>query len=69
VLGIYDVEEKVGFMRMVDPRDGNTVLPIIRQRVRPGTIIYTDEWRGYAGLAAAGYIHRIVNHQFNFIIQ
>ena len=44
-----------------------TLLPIIINRVRPGTTIIMDEWRSYRRLAAGGVAHLTVNHKYNFV--
>jgi transposase-like protein len=71
VLGIYDAERKVGVTRLVANRGANTLLPLIQQLVLPGTIIYTDGWRGYIGIPEISveprYIHRTVNHSRYFV--
>ena len=36
---------------------GESLLAAITQSVTPGSVVYTDRWRGYAGLGEAGYIH------------
>jgi len=43
-----------------------TLLPIIRGKVHPSTIVYSDGWRGYDGLVDVGYNkHFRVNHGEN----
>lgn len=43
-----------------------TLLPIIRGKVDPSTVIYSDKWRGYDGLVDVGYDkHFRVNHGDN----
>ena len=34
---------------------------------RPGSIIYSDEWRAYSSLSSLGYTHRTVNHSQCFV--
>ncbi|MGC8804842.1 MAG: IS1595 family transposase [Candidatus Ratteibacteria bacterium] len=34
----------------------------MEKKVKKGTIICSDTWRGYTGIAAKGYLHRLVNH-------
>ena len=34
---------------------------------RPGSVIYSDEWRAYSSLPALGYMHLTVNHSQNFV--
>ena len=36
--------------------------PIIQRKVSRGSTICTDTWRGYTGIAAKGYVHRLVKH-------
>ena len=38
------------------------LLPLINKRVKRGSIVYSDTWRGYTGIAANGYVHRLVDH-------
>ena len=49
VLGGIDRDRKQVFMVVVDRGDAATLIPIIQQYVRPGTLI-TDEWRAYRTL-------------------
>ena len=40
---------------------------LIQDYIRPGTVIYSDEWRAYSQLNTLGYEHRTVNHSKNFV--
>ncbi len=48
-----------------------TLLEIVKQRIRPGTEIRSDEWRSYRRLANLPvnppYVHLTVNHSRNFV--
>lgn len=39
-----------------------TLQVLIRRRVTRGSTICSDTWTGYTGLAAKGYVHRLVDH-------
>ena len=43
------------------------LLPIIQHHIRPGSVIYSDEWRAYCRLGGMGYTHKTVNHSQNFV--
>lgn len=47
-------------------RDRMTLAQIIAKHVKPGTVIYTDCWKGYEGLHDRGYEHLTVNHSMHF---
>jgi transposase-like protein len=45
----------------VPSRYGYTLRSHLRQRVEPGAIVYTDDFKGYDGISAV-YDHRTINH-------
>ena len=56
-------------MRIVPDRSAATLLPIIQQHVRSGTIVHSDEWAAYnrvQHLPPVGQ-HRVVNHSLHFV--
>lgn len=44
-----------------------TILPIIVDRVLPGSLIYTDEHRSYTSLSKIGFLHESVCHKYSFV--
>ena len=64
--GIDRSEDKNMFAVSVPDRSARTLLEIIRRHVRPGSIIYTDCWKGYRteDLADLGCAHLTVNHSY-----
>ena len=48
-------------------RDHHVLIRLIKQYVRPGTLIITDRWKGYVNLSHHGYIHEDVNHSRDFV--
>lgn len=36
--------------------------PLIENQVKKGSVVCSDTWRGYTGIAAKGYVHRMVKH-------
>lgn len=67
VVGGIDIETKQCFFVEVLNRNSDTLRTIILEKIVPGTLIVSDEWRGYWGLEELGYIHCTVNHSQNFI--
>jgi transposase-like protein len=53
---------------LVVPRlDAQTVQAVIRQHVRRGSRVYTDELNVYEGLRTLGYRHATVHHSAEFV--
>jgi transposase len=43
--------------------EADTLLPLLKQRVVTGTIVCSDTFKSYTGVAARGYVHRLVKHE------
>ena len=71
VFGLVDTTSSpsIGYMELVPRRDASTLLPIIQAHTRPGTIIYSDQWRAYNSVAQLPNVstHSRVNHSLNFV--
>ena len=52
---------RLGRIRLQQIGDVSTasLLPFVQGAVERGAMVHTDGWRGYAGLAAAGYPHQV----------
>jgi transposase-like protein len=61
VFGILCRSGKV-WAELIDKTEAPDLQPIIQKKVEKGSIICTDTWRGYTGIAAKGYVHRLVKH-------
>lgn len=61
VFGILCRNGKV-WAEVVDDVEADTLLPLISSKVSPGSIVCSDTWKAYTGVAARGYVHRLVNH-------
>lgn len=48
-------------------RNHHTLLRLIKENVKPGTIILTDKWKGYNALSHHGFTHLVVNHRRGFV--
>ncbi|XP_036416756.1 uncharacterized protein LOC118800595 [Colossoma macropomum] len=69
VFGILEIrgDSRRPVLRLVKRRNKQTLLPIIKQHVRPQSVIISDEWRAYSTLSQVGYVHHTVNHSVNFV--
>jgi transposase len=47
---------------VVDDVGADTLQTLISQKVSTGSIVCSDTWKAYTGIAARGYVHRLVNH-------
>ena len=67
VFGGICLETKACFLVPVEHRDRDTLLPIIRTQILPGTRVMSDLWKSYDCLQNSGYQHLIVNRSLNFV--
>lgn len=63
--GIDDFGET--FFVEVFARSTEIIDSIFNEYVLPGSIIFTDGWKGYGNLNSMGYFHYTVNHSKNFV--
>ena len=67
ISGGYDPATMEDFLLLVPRRNAATLMPLIIQWVRPGTEIWINMWGACNGIAAQGFQHDVVNHQYNFV--
>lgn len=65
--GVERTEERKLFLVEVPDRTANTLLPILRRHIRPGSIIYSDMFRSYFNIQTElDMQHETVNHSIEF---
>ena len=67
VFGGIDEDSRDSFIFCVDKRDQDTLLPIIKRWILPGTTIISDCWKVYTNLMGNCYNHKSVNHSEEFV--
>lgn len=66
VFGILCRSGKV-WAELIDGAEAKTLQPLIQKQVKVGSTVYSDTWRGYTGIAAKGYVHRLVEHKKEYV--
>ena len=61
VFGILCRGGKV-WAQVVPDVEAKTLMPLITRWVEAGSVVYSDTWTSYTGVAAKGYVHRLVKH-------
>ena len=61
VFGILKRGDKVYTQIVLDAKT-DTLMPIIRNRIKPDSIVYTDCWRSYNALDVSEFKHYRINH-------
>ena len=61
VFGLLKRNGKV-YAAIIPDAKTKTLMPIIRERVKPDSIVYTDYWRGYNALDVSEFKHYRINH-------
>jgi len=66
VLGVLERKGKVS-VSIVNDVSAKTLLGQTIKKVRRGSIVYTDKWRGYDSLMFSGYKHMAIDRQKRFV--
>ncbi len=67
VFGGIDRRTRECFLVPVENRKAETLIPLIKKWIKPGTKIMSDCWKAYSTLEEEGYIHGTVNHSIEFV--
>ena len=68
MFGVVEREsQKVLLFHVPDRTRETLVYRLITTHIRPGTVIYSDQFTPYIPLNQLGYIHLSVNHSKNFV--
>nr|VZI28816.1 unnamed protein product [Spirometra erinaceieuropaei] len=62
VVGMYDTGRRKALLDQVNNRSWQALRPVIVKWVAAGSVIVTDEWKGYTRLPSEGFTHYTVNH-------
>ena len=64
VFGLLKRGSKV-YTKIIPDTKRDTLIPIIKEKVIPDSIIYTDYWRAYEVLDVSGFRHMRINQNSN----
>ena len=68
--GIEAENKKKCFFEVVDRRDAETLIGVIKRRIKPGSIVISDCWKAYKqipNLPGYNFKHLTVNHSVEFV--
>lgn len=65
VFGILKRGGKI-YTQVIENAEAKTIVPIIKKRVEPDSIVYSGTFRSYNSLAVEGYRHVRINHSLAF---
>ncbi len=68
VVGILKRKDHV-FLKPVSNCSKEILLPIILEKLKKGSDIFTDGWKSYSALALYGFTHKTVNHDDNQFVK
>ncbi|MBX9743202.1 MAG: IS1595 family transposase [Chthoniobacterales bacterium] len=54
------------YTQIISDAKSSTLLPIIKAKVIPDSIVYSDYWRGYNALDVSDFRHDRINHSVRF---
>ena len=66
VFGGIDCSDGRMFLEQVEHRNASTLSEVLQRRVRTGSVIFSDSWRGYTDVPKM-FDHHQVNHSKNFV--
>lgn len=66
VFGLLKRNGKV-YTQIIPDAKSETLIPIIRSKIKPDSIVYTDYWRAYDVLDVSEFKHKRVNHSKEFV--
>jgi transposase len=55
------------YAQMIADCGGATLVPIVRRKVRPASVVYSDGWPGYDPLSVEGYEHERADHEAELV--
>ena len=61
VFGILERGGRV-YTKIIPDAKTKTLMPIIRDKIKPDSVVYTDCWRGYNALDVSEFKHYRINH-------
>ncbi|QNT57776.1 putative transposase [Neisseria musculi] len=65
VFGIMKRNDKV-YTVVANNAESDTLMPVIKQKIMPDSIVYTDSLSSYETLNVSGFIHHRINHSKAF---
>ena len=68
VFGILKRGGKV-YTKIIDDTKTDTLMPIIRRKIVPDSVVYTDSYRSYNALDVSEFHHHRINHSTHFAEQ
>jgi transposase-like protein len=66
--GVERTAEQRFFVQVVERRDSLTIVDVLSRHIAPGSVVYSDCWRGYTNIAEElDVTHFTVNHSRGFV--
>lgn len=57
------------YTKIIDDTKADTLMPIIRRKIVPDSVVYTDSYRSYNALDVSEFHHHRINHSTHFAEQ
>lgn len=65
--GVERTPDRKLFLEVVENRSQETLIDVLKRNIKPGSIVYTDLWKGYLNIETQlGITHLTVNHSINY---